>query len=177
MGQGPYGWEWFGQGRPDFAVEPGDGQESVWDYPRPPRLRPEPRRVVVAWNGEIVADTSDALALQETASPPTIYLPPRDVRTGLLVEAGPGSHCEWKGPATYWDVVVGHDTQSAAAWNYPRPKPAYRDLAGWFSFYPARFECTVGGERVLPQPGGFYGGWITPELVGPFKGEPGTSHW
>jgi len=177
MGTGPYGWTWFGQGRPDFAETPAEGQESAWDYPRPPALVADPRRVVVELDGVVLADSARSLRLLETASPPTFYLRPDAVRTDLLTSAGPGSHCEWKGAAEYWDLDLDGLRVRQAIWNYPRPKPDYRALAGWFSFYPSRFRCTVGGERVVPQPGGFYGGWITPELVGPFKGEPGTSHW
>jgi uncharacterized protein (DUF427 family) len=169
-----------GTERPPFAVIPGPGQESVWDYPRPPRLAPDTREVVVCAAGREIARTRRAIRLLETASPPTFYLPPEDVQMAWLQPASASTSCEWKGRAAYWDAVIGQATGpriEAVAWSYPEPKPAFEPIRGYLAFYPARVECFVEGVRVEPQPGRFYGGWITPEIVGPFKGGEGTSHW
>jgi len=165
------GWAHTGAQRPAFAVTPGPGQESVWDYPRPPRLEADTREIVVRFDGVEIARTSAALRMLETSHPPTFYLPPADVDTSCLVASGTSaSRCEWKGTAAYSDVVGPERRASRAAWTYPEPFD-YREIAGYFAFYPTLVECFVDGARVRPQPGGFYGGWITPELVGPFKGE------
>lgn len=171
-------WTWTGRGRPPFAIEPGPGQESVWDYPRPPRLVSDPRHVIVDAGHARIADTTRAMRVLETASPPTFYLPPQDIDLDRLRPAAGSSHCEWKGRAVYWSVRdhEGH-WREAAGWSYPEPTPAFGSIAGWLSFYPARLQCTVAGEPVRPQPGGFYGGWLTDEIVGPVKGAPGTGHW
>ena len=170
-------WRWRGQARPPFAVPPAAGQESVWDYPRPPRLVPDAREVVVHWRGQVVARTTRALRLLETAHPPTFYLPPADVDAALLQPAPGSSFCEWKGPARYWHLVDGAHTLRAVAWSYPQPLPGSEAVTGHLAFYAHDLHCTVGGAAVRPQPGGFYGGWITPELVGPFKGDPGSEGW
>jgi uncharacterized protein (DUF427 family) len=170
-------WEYVGESRPPFAVEPGPGQESVWDYPRPPRLEPDTRLVEV-WCGELrIARTQRALRLLETASPPTFYLCPADVRQDLLASVSGSSVCEWKGHARFFDVEAGDRRIERAAWSYREPFPPFEKLAGWISFYPALLDCRVDGERVIPQAGGFYGGWVTSEIVGPMKGEPGTGGW
>ena len=170
-------WSHVGAGRPDFAVEPGPGQESVWDYPRPPRLVRDERVVEVRHGEHLVARTTRALRLLETASPPTFYLPVDDVEIGMLTRAPGHSRCEWKGEASYWDVGPAEDQVARAAWSYEQPFADYSVLAGHLSFYPALLLCTVAGEAVRPQPGGFYGGWVTDDVVGPFKGEPGTGAW
>ena len=170
-------WRWRGAGRPPFAVVPGPGQVSVWDFPRPPRLAPDAREVVLRWGGVTVARTRRAVCVLETAHPPSFYLPWADVEPGLLQPAGGGSFCEWKGPARYWSLVDGERRIEQVAWSYPQPLAGAEALADCVAFYPAALECTVGGALVLPQPGGFYGGWITPELVGPFKGEAGSQGW
>jgi uncharacterized protein (DUF427 family) len=171
------GWRYFGQERPPFAVEPQAGQESVWDYPRPPRLEADTREVVVRFDGIELARTRQARRVLETASPPTFYIPREDVNSEFLRPAPGASRCEWKGAARYWTVSTHSAHVEAAAWSYEDPLPAFESIRGHVSFYPGRVECTVGGVRVLPQPGGFYGGWITPEVVGPFKGDPGSSGW
>lgn len=169
-------WTYTGQERPDFAMEPKEGQVSVWDFPRPPDLVPESRKLEVQHNGQTVALSLNALAVQETASPPTYYVPPEDVNQDLLVPVnGKTSLCEWKGASTYW--AVRDQPSKAIAWSYAHPFSPFEDLAHYFAFYPQYLECYLGDERVTPQPGGFYAGWITAELVGPFKGEPGTGHW
>jgi uncharacterized protein (DUF427 family) len=170
-------WRWRGNARPPFADEPGPGQESVWDYPRPPTLQPEPREVVVRWKGRVVARSRSALRWLETAHPPCMYLPPHDVDLGLLVPATGASFCEWKGPARYWSLVHGDERLERVAWSYPQPFESAQAIQDHLAFYAHGLDCTVGGQRVTPQPGSFYGGWITPELVGPFKGGPGTQGW
>ncbi len=170
-------WRWRGDERPPFADAPGPDQESVWDYPRPPRIATDPREVVVLFNDREIARTRDAVRVLETSHPPTFYLPWRDVDRAALVAATGESFCEWKGPASYWDVVDGEHRAFGAAWSYPRPFDGAEMLAERVSFYPALVECLVEGHRVAAQPGGFYGGWITPELTGPFKGVPGSAGW
>ncbi|HEY5651123.1 MAG TPA: DUF427 domain-containing protein [Acidimicrobiia bacterium] len=163
--------------RPEPQV-PGPDQESVWDYPRPPALERDDRLVEVRFGGELVASTTGAYRVLETSHPPGYYLPPDDVRLDLLVRMPGRSVCEWKGVATYWSVQVGDQTAHDAAWSYPDPTLAFTAIAGYLSFYPGRVEqVTVGGEVVRPQAGEFYGGWILDEIVGPFKGDPGTWGW
>ena len=157
---------------------PEPGQESVWDYPRPPRMERTERRIEVVFSGEIIADTRRALRILETSHPPTYYLPPDDVKMDLLVPVQRTSFCEWKGHAVYWTVRVGEQEAVDAAWGYPDPAPPFAELAHHVAFYCAAMDaCTVDGETARPQPGGFYGGWITDHVVGPFKGEPGSWGW
>lgn len=173
-------WRYRGQARPPFAITPGPGQESVWDYPRPPRIQLDHREVIVRVGSHEIARSRRSIRMMETASPPTFYLPPDDVRMEFL-ERDPGtSRCEWKGEAHYWSITsiaVPGRRMTAAAWSYPDPMPGAEHIRGYFSFYPSRVDCFVDSVRVAPQPGGFYGGWVTPELVGPFKGQPGSEHW
>lgn len=170
-------WSWRGQARPPFAVVPGPGQRSVWDYPRPPRLALESREVVIRWGDIEVARTRRAVCVLETAHPPSVYLPWDDVAR-LWLQPAPGrSYCEWKGPAQYWSLVDGPRRLDQVAWSYPQPLEGAEALADCVAFYPRALDCTVDGQAVRPQPGGFYGGWITPELVGPFKGEAGSEGW
>ncbi len=153
-------------------------QESVWDYPRPPRLEPVRERLRVEFGGETVADSCEGLRILETSHPPTYYFPPRDVQEQFLVPASGRSFCEFKGIARYWSLEVNSRVASQAAWAYADPSPAYSDLKGYLAFYPSRVDsCWVGTERVTAQPGDFYGGWITSQLVGPFKGGSGTLGW
>ncbi len=175
--RGRRGWQFDGSERPPFAIEPLEGQESVWDYPRPPRVEPDPREVKVTLGTQVIGKSRRAVRVLETASPPTFYLPPSDVLLEALVPASGSSRCEWKGEARYWTVVAAGETLEAVAWSYPDPFPEFESIRDYVSFYPARLECRVGPHRVNPQPGGFYGGWVTPELVGPFKGAPGSTGW
>lgn len=170
-------WHWRGSSRPDFAQVPGPGQVSVWDFPRPPQLVRDQREVIVRWGNVEVARTVRAVMALETAHPPTFYLPWADVNQDLFQPAGGGSVCEWKGPAKYWSLVDGQRSLLKVAWSYPNPLPGAELLKDCVALYAMSLQCTVGGESVIPQPGGFYGGWITPELVGPFKGVPGSSGW
>lgn len=172
-----FGWRYVGAKRPRFAVAPKPGQESVWDYPRPPRLEPDPREVVVRIGQTDIARSARSWRVLETASPPTFYLPPEDVRVELLEPIPGSSHCEWKGAARYWQLRTPEGVREPIAWSYDDPLPAFRQLTGYVAFYPGRIACSVGGVRVTPQPGHFYGGWITPEVVGPFKGEAGSEGW
>jgi len=159
-------------------IEPGPGQESVWDYPRPPRLEPTPKHIHVIFEGETVASTRRALRVLETSHPPVYYIPPEDVRMELLTRTTRYSFCEFKGGAVYWALRAGERVVENAAWSYPDPTPAYRALAGYLAFYASRVDvCYVDGERVRAQEGDFYGGWITSDIVGPFKGGPGTTGW
>ena len=155
----------------------GRPRESVWDYPRPPRLEAANRRVRVLLGGETVVDTDRACRILETAGAPAIYVPPDAVASGALVPAAGASVCEWKGLASYFDVVAGGERAERASWAYPRPAAPYLAIANWPSFYPALVECFLDEERVEPQPGGFYGGWVTAEICGPIKGEPGSGGW
>ena len=153
-------------------------RESVWDYPRPPRVERDDRRVRVVLGDVVMADTTRALRVLETSHPPAFYIPREDVRGEHLGPAAGRTWCEWKGHAAYEDVVVGDRVAARAAWHYPDPAPAYADLAGHVAFYPGRVDaCFVGDERVRAQEGDFYGGWITSEIEGPFKGAPGTRGW
>lgn len=159
-------------------IEPGPGQESVWDYPRPPRLEDCPQRLRVVFNGELIADTQRGKRILETSHPPTFYFPPEDVRLDCLVPTTQKSFCEWKGWAGYYSVVVGSRTATHAVWSYPQPTPAYAALQDYLSFYAEPMDaCFVDEEQVQPQPGNFYGGWITSRVVGPFKGIPGSWGW
>jgi len=159
-------------------IEPGPGQESVWDYPRPPRLEPTSAVIEVVLAGTVVARTQQAWRVLETSHPPTYYLPIADFLPGSLRPAPGQSLCEWKGLAAYLDVVAAAVVAERAAWTYPDPTPEFAPLVDHVSLYPGSMDrCTVDGEVVLAQPGGFYGGWITSRVVGPFKGEPGTRFW
>ncbi|NIM69860.1 MAG: DUF427 domain-containing protein [Xanthomonadales bacterium] len=170
------GWRYRGQSRPPFAAEPGPGQESVWDYPRPPCLAPDERRVEVRAAGAVLARTHRAIRVLETASPPTFYIPPDDVDMQRLQVVPGASFCEWKGAATYWGLRDDPDA-GFVGWSYEHPLPAFAAIRGHLAFYPDRLECRVNGEIARGQGGRFYGGWITSEVVGPFKGEPGTGDW
>lgn len=153
--------------------------ESVWDYPRPPRLEPCVRRVRVVFGGETIVDSRRALRVLETSHPPGIYVPAADVAHGVLAPArARATVCEWKGRASYLDVRSGGRTAEVAAWTYPEPVQRYAPLAGHVSFYPGRMDaCLLDDELVEAQEGDFYGGWRTADITGPFKGGPGTLGW
>lgn len=159
-------------------IPPQPGQESVWDYPRPPRAEPTTRRLQVVFNGVLIADTRRAVRVLETSHPPVYYIPPSDIQMQYLAVATGRSLCEWKGQARYYTVTVGDARELNAAWSYPEPAAAFASIRDYIAFYAQRMDaCFVDGERVTPQPGEFYGGWITRDIVGPFKGEPGTRGW
>lgn len=156
----------------------GPGQESVWDYPRPPRVERVARRVRIELGGEVILDTTDVVRVLETSHPPVYYVPIADFVDGALTPGEGASFCEFKGGARYLDVHGGAQNRPAAAWNYPRPSPGYEVLADRVAVYAAPMDrCLLDDVEVQPQPGGFYGGWVTPEIVGPIKGVPGSHGW
>jgi uncharacterized protein (DUF427 family) len=161
---------------PHYEATP--SAERVCDYPRPPRIETVSRQVRILFAGETIADTRAALRVLETFHPPTYYLPPSAFRPGVLVPASGSSFCEWKGHARYWSAAAAGRIAERAGWSYPNPTSGFAALRDHVAVYAAAMEaCFVGAQRVRPQPGGFYGGWITDELVGPFKGGPGTEFW
>lgn len=161
--------------KPDLI---GKGQESVWDYPRPAIAQPSPSRIVIEHQGQTIADTSKSIRTLETSHPPSYYIPPEDVAPGLLRRAEGSSFCEWKGAAAYWDVVIGDTLLPRVGWSYPTPSETFSMLRDHVAFYAAPFDrCSVDGEKVIPQSGIFYGGWITSKLAGPFKGIAGSRGW
>jgi uncharacterized protein (DUF427 family) len=154
------------------------GQESVWDYPRPPRVEPVDARVTIDLGGERIVDTRDVVRVLETSHPPVYYLPIAAFVEGALTRATGSSFCEFKGAARYLSVHGGGRTAARAAWNYPSPSPGFGLLRDRVAVYAGPMDaCTIDGERVTPQPGSFYGGWITANLAGPFKGSPGSMGW
>ena len=158
--------------------KPGPGQESVWDYPRPPRLEPSNESVEVVLGGQVIARTTRSWRVLETSHPPTYYLPREAFAEGVLRPTEGASMCEWKGRAAYFDLVAGEAVAARAAWTYPSPTPRFAELADAVAVMPELVDrCVVDGEVVRPQPGSFYGGWVTSRVVGPFKGEPGTWGW
>lgn len=157
---------------------PEPGQESVWDYPRPPRWENSPRHIQVRFHGQTIVDTHRAKRVLETSHPPVYYIPPEDILPGILTVTPRRSVCEWKGAATYYTVSLGDAVAENAAWTYLDPTPPFAPIRGYVAFYPSRMDaCLVDGVPVQAQPGDFYGGWITPDVVGPFKGDPGTWGW
>jgi uncharacterized protein (DUF427 family) len=159
-------------------IPPGPGQESVWDYPRPPRVEDSARHVQVIFNGVVIAETRRARRVLETSHPPVYYIPPDDIKMEHLAPTDRATWCEWKGQAAYYTVSLGDKQVPNAAWCYPDPISGYEAIKGYVAFYPHLMDaCYVDGERVQAQAGGFYGGWITNDIVGPLKGEPGTRGW
>ncbi len=175
--RGRAGWKYRGQARPSFAIQPGPDQESVWDYPRPPRLELDSRSIVVTLGSVTLAESARAFRVLETASAPSFYLPPEHVNREALRRTAGQSACEWKGLASYWNPRFGPEGLGPVAWSYPDPLSEFEWIQDHFGFFPDRVNCTLDGEPVAPQPGGFYGGWVTPEIVGPIKGSPGSDGW
>lgn len=168
--------------RPADVVTPGPGQESVWDFPRPPRVEDVPERVRVVAFGQTVAETTHAIRIVETAGAPCYYIPPADCRRELLVKTDTWTLCEWKGIAFEYNLTYDGLVSKGAAWSYPEPLTdldmGYERIAGYFAFYAARVTaCYIGDEKVRPQGGGYYGGWITSRLTGPIKGDKGSGNW
>jgi uncharacterized protein (DUF427 family) len=170
-------WAWRGQARPPNAIKPAEGEISVWDFPRPPAIVADTREIVITWDNLEIARTTRAVAVLETSHPPTFYLPWDDIASEWMVEGRGNSFCEWKGPAQYWSLVHEDKKLTNVAWRYPSPLAGAEALLNCVAFYAHNLRCTVGGATVTPQPGGFYGGWVTPELVGPFKGDAGSTGW
>lgn len=169
-------WQYTGAVRPPFAETCGKAEESVWDYPRPPAIVATGESIVVRSGAGVLASSTAAMRVLETASPPTYYLPPGDVDVEQLIQLAHSSYCEWKGRASYWALAA--DLQATPiAWSYAKPRRAFRQVTDYFAFYPGRLACFVDGERVRSQAGGFYGGWVTDRIVGPYKGEPGSEWW
>jgi uncharacterized protein (DUF427 family) len=159
-------------------IVPQAGQESVWDYPRPPRLEASPKQVQVVFNGITIADSRRSYRVLETSHPPVYYIPPPDIQMQYLQPTSRQSFCEWKGAASYYAIAVGDKQVTDAAWYYPNPTATFIAIKDCVAFYPHLMDaCYVDGEQVIPQPGGFYGGWITNDIVGPFKGIPGSWGW
>lgn len=169
-------WKNRGTKRPPFAIEPKEGQRSVWDFPRPPIIEKISKQVLVRYESHIIADSLDTLIVLETASPPTYYIPRDDVDiSALVIIPGKSSLCEWKGKAIYFALkALQHQP---VAWSYPNPFLEFEKLKDHLAFYPQHLQCYVDGDLVQAQASAFYAGWITPELTGPFKGEKGTEHW
>ena len=158
--------------------KPGPGQESVWDYPRPPRLEPFEGSITIELGGQVIASTTRGWRVLETSHPPTYYLPREAFADGVLRDAPGSSWCEWKGQARYYDLVTEAKVAQKAAWTYPSPTPGFEPIAGALAVMAGQVDrCTVNGEAVAAQPGGFYGGWVTSWVVGPFKGIPGSMGW
>lgn len=159
-------------------IQPNPGQESVWDYPRPPRLEDVTKHIQVVFNGVAIADTHNAKRVLETSHPPVYYIPASDIKMEYLIRTPQSSFCEWKGNAGYYTIAVGDKRVDNAGWFYPDPTPSFAGIENYVAFYPHLMDaCYVDGEKVQPQPGNFYGGWITSDIVGPFKGSPGTWGW
>lgn len=159
-------------------IEPGPGQESVWDYPRPPRVEPSSRTIKIVFNGEVIAETTRAYRILETSHPPVYSIPKEDVKMDYLSPTTRRTFCEFKGQASYWTINVNGKVAESVAWSYENPTPGFEDIKGYISVYPSRMDaCYVDDEQVQPQEGDFYGGWITSDIVGPFKGAPGTWGW
>lgn len=159
-------------------IQPQPGQESVWDYPRPPRLEQTEKRIQIIFNGVTIVDTHGAMRVLETSHPPTYYIPPQDIQQQYLIPSSRTTFCEWKGRGSYYSVQVGEKTAIDVAWYYSDPTPDFETMKNYVAFYAAPMDaCYVGDEKVTPQPGQFYGGWITSDVVGPFKGEIGSWGW
>ncbi|MBD2202458.1 DUF427 domain-containing protein [Calothrix sp. FACHB-1219] len=159
-------------------IEPSPGQESVWDYPRPPRLEDTNKHIQIICNQVTIVDTHAAKRVLETSHPPTYYIPPADIKMEYLFLTSKSSFCEWKGLANYYSIRVGDKAVENTAWFYPDPTSAFVAMKDYVAFYAHTMDaCYVDGEQVQPQPGNFYGGWITRDIVGPFKGIPGSWGW
>lgn len=159
-------------------IPPQPGQESVWDYPRPPRLEPVEKHIQIIFNEVTIVDTHRAMRVLETSHPPTYYIPPEDIQQQYLIPSTRSTFCEWKGAGSYYSVKVGEKTAIDVAWYYSNPTPNFAAIRNYVAFYAAPMDaCYVNGEKVTPQPGQFYGGWITSDVVGPFKGEMGSWGW
>jgi uncharacterized protein (DUF427 family) len=159
-------------------IKPAAWQESVWDYPRPPRLEKISKEIKIIFNGETIVLTNIAMRVLETSHPPVYYIPSVDIKMEFLIPGIGNSFCEWKGNSNYYDVRIKDKLANKAAWYYPSPTNEFTEIKNFVAFYASKMDgCYIDSEKVIPQPGGFYGGWITKDIVGPFKGEPGTFGW
>jgi uncharacterized protein (DUF427 family) len=160
------------------AEKPKKGQESVWDYPRPPKLEKVTSSVEVFFGGRRIASTNKALRILETSHPPTVYIPVQDIESDCLIRSNQTTFCEWKGKGNYYHLQSEELKVENAAWYYPKPKATYAELKNCIAFYPSKVDaCFIDGQKVVAQQGDFYGGWITSKIVGPFKGAPNTFGW
>ncbi|MGB3788258.1 MAG: DUF427 domain-containing protein [Phormidesmis sp.] len=163
--------------RPE-PISPSSEQESVWDYPRPPKVEDVTKHIRIVFNNKIIADTHRSKRVLETSHPPNYYILLDDIKTEYLIPSAHSTYCEWKGRANYYTLQVGDRQVKDVAWYYPEISPAHKELKGYVSFYPEPMDaCYVDSEKVQPQPGNFYAGWITKDIVGPFKGGPGSWEW
>ncbi len=173
--------KWARSPRPDAIERAGPGDESVWDYPRPPSVGDTNDRLRVECEGHVIAETGRALIVRETAGAPVPYFPPNDVRTDCLTPTGHVTICEWKGAAVHFNLMLAGCRIEHAAYTYPDPLDdldrGFTRIAGWFAFYSATLDCFIGDEAVRPQPGGYYGGWVVDGIKGPIKGAPGSEGW
>jgi uncharacterized protein (DUF427 family) len=159
-------------------IPPKAGQESVWDYPRPPKVEATPKRIRIIFNGVVIADSTNAKRVLETSHPPSYYIPQQDIKMEFFNATSRKTYCEYKGTASYWTISVNGKETASAAWSYQNPSKGYEAIKDFLAFYPGRMDaCYIAEEKVKPQAGDFYGGWITSDVVGPFKGEPGTQGW
>ncbi|MGF1649538.1 MAG: DUF427 domain-containing protein [Hyphomicrobiaceae bacterium] len=168
-----HGWRWTGVERPPFAEAPAPGQRSVWDFPRPPEAEDVDGRVEVRLGATVIAMTTRARRVLETSHPPTYYIPPADVDLSLITVRDDASHCEWKG----FSCALDAGPIDNAGWMLRSAYVEFAHLLGWLAFYPQKLDCSINGDAVMAQPGAYYGGWITPDLAGPFKGAPGSGDW
>jgi len=163
---------------PTHRIQPKPGQESVWDYPRPPRLEQTPKRLFAVFNGITLLDSSRAYRVLETSHPPVYYIPQADIQMQYLTRTARDTFCEFKGVASYWTVSINDKIAEDCGWSYESPTSGFKSITGYIAFYASRMDfCTVDDERVQAQSGDFYGGWITTDIVGPFKGGVGTWGW
>lgn len=159
-------------------IKPGPGQESVWDYPRPPRLERTSKHIRIYWGDDLLVDTNRAYRILETSHPPVYYIPPADIQMEYVERAAGRTFCEWKGAAAYWTIRTAFGISEQAGWSYSEPRAAFAAIKDYIAFYPSRVTaCFINEEKVKAQAGDFYGGWITSNIVGPFKGGPGTWGW
>jgi len=159
-------------------IKPKVGQESVWDYPRPPKMEKVSKHLKIFQGKNTIADTTRPVRILETSHPPVYYFPPENVNMEFLRENNKTTHCEWKGQAKYYDLIVEGKVIENIAWTYPSINEDYEEMEDYIAFYPGKLDaCYVNGELVQAQPGDFYGGWVTSDIVGPFKGAPGTWGW
>ena len=169
-------WQYDGSKRPTFAMQPDPAQESVWDYPRPPALKQDSRTISIYDGEQLIAQSTRCYRMLETASPPTFYIPFDDIDIEQCRAIAGNSYCEWKGTASYWALERDKSMQMIA-WSYPSPTDVFMPIKNHMAFYPGRINCFINDEKVKPQDGGFYGGWVSDEIVGPWKGSEGFGHW
>lgn len=168
----------FPRKRPVQIIQPGPGQESVWDYPRPPGLESISSYLRIIFAGVLIAESRQAIKIVETSCPPVYYVPPEHIHMQYMEKVRGGTLCEWKGLAQYWSICVGKIVVEPAAWSYPDPEAAYSTIRDYLAFYPSKMDaCMIDSQIAVPQESDYYGGWITPNVVGPFKGAPGTEEW